>query len=134
MKIINRSILVLSVSGLLLMSPGVPSADLTQDCLTSCDNQKAADDANCPSPAEGAGQGRTQCLKNGQDIYDNCRKNCLPNLPPPAATTPSATPGAPSVSTPPKGTTAPQGTTPTQGATPPQGTTPPVGTSIPKAD
>jgi hypothetical protein len=127
MKIINLSIFVFSVSGVLLMSPGVHSADLTQDCLTSCANQKTADDANCPSPAEGIGQGRALCLKNDQDIYDNCRKNCLPNSPPPAASSPSVTPGTPSVPVPPKGTTAPQGTTP------PQVTTPPVGTSVPKA-
>ena len=124
MKEINRSIFILSVFGVLLLSPGVHSADLTQDCLTRCADEKTADDMNCPAPAESIDQGRVQCLKNNQDIYNNCHNNCLPISPPSATTTPSVTPGTPSVPTP------SQGTTPHQGI----GTTPPQGNSFPKAD
>lgn len=110
MKVINRSIFILFAFGVLLISQGVRSVDLMQDCLTRCANEKASDDTNCPAPVEGVNQGRAQCLKNNQDIYNNCHNNCLPNSPP-ATNTPSATPGTPSVPTPPQGTTPPEGMT-----------------------
>ncbi len=124
MNTAKRSIFVLMASGLLSLAPGLCFADLTQDCIKTCSDQKTSDDKNCQPSVQGADQGSAECLKNNQDIYNDCMKNCSPGSPPAAATPaqPAATQGA-----------APQGAVPQvagpQGATPqstsPQGVTTP---------
>ncbi len=116
MNTTKRSIFILVASGLLYLAPGVCFADLTQDCIKACTDQKASDDKNCQPSAQGADQGSAECLKNNQDIYNDCLKNCSPSSP--SAATPKGT--APQATSP-QGVT-PQGATP-QGATP-QGATP----------
>jgi hypothetical protein len=87
-----RLIIGFSTLGALLLFSGIVSADLIQDCLTRCSNEKASDDMNCPAPEQGKGQGRAQCLQSNKDIYDNCIRSCSPNAPvaePPAPAKPS---------------------------------------------
>jgi hypothetical protein len=106
---------VLVAVGLSLV-PGVIFADLTQDCMKSCSDQKASDDMNCQGPAQSVDQGHAECQKNNQDIYNGCIQNCSPSEPP-AASPPLTTnhPGATPQASTPQNTT-PQGTT-SQGST-----------------
>ncbi len=120
MNIINQAIFVLLAISFLSIAPAIGLADLTQDCIKGCSDQKASDDANCQGPNQGADQGRALCLKNNQDIYNNCMENCSPSSPPAATSPQSATPqtAAPQGAT--QQGTAPQGAKPAQGAIPPK--------------
>jgi len=123
MNTTKRSFFIFLASGLLSLVPGVCFADLAQDCIKACTDQKASDDKNCQPSDQGADQGRTQCLKGNQDIYNDCVKNCSPSSPPAATSAQPAVPqGAAPQGAAPQGV-APQGTTPQ--STSPQGVTAP---------
>ncbi len=110
-------------TGLMTLVPGAVFADVTQDCIKSCSDQKASDDKNCQPSGQGADQGGAECLKNNQDIFNDCMKNWSPGSPPaatsaqPAAPRGSATQGAVPQVVNPQGAT-PQSTAP-QGVTSP---------------
>jgi hypothetical protein len=107
MKATRRSVFVFLASAILFLVPSVSFADLIQDCMKSCSDQKSSDDKNCQGLGQGIDQGRAECLKNNLDIYNGCTQNCSP--------------GAPSAETAPI-KTIPQGTVPQTGT--PQGTAP----------
>ncbi len=112
MKVTRKPVFIFLAFAILLLAPGVSLADITQDCMKSCSDQKTSDDMNCQGPAQSADQGRVDCLKNNQDIYNGCIQNCSPSSSP-AASAPQ--------NTNPQGGTTPQAST-TQNTTP-QGTT-----------
>jgi hypothetical protein len=77
-----RSIIILAVLGTLLLLPGVSFADANAECQSNCINEKATRDSNCPPPGEDpTNQDRAHCLKESQDTYDSCVKNCPPPEP-----------------------------------------------------
>ncbi len=122
MNVIKNGIFIFLALWFSSIAPVVAFADVIQDCIKKCGDQKASDDSNCQGPGQGADQGRALCLKNNQEIYDDCLHNCSPNVPP--ATAPKDTEPK-TVSPKPAG---PQGTTPKstvpQSSAPAQGTTP----------
>jgi hypothetical protein len=71
-----RPILMLAMFGMLLLLPGVSSADANAECQSNCANEKASRDMNCPPPGEDTQQARAQCLQESQEIYTSCLANC----------------------------------------------------------
>lgn len=76
-----RVILNLTLFGALLLLPGVSFADANAECQSDCINERATRDTNCPPPGEDTDQDRAHCLKESQDAFNNCVKNCPPPEP-----------------------------------------------------
>jgi len=75
-----RSILILAIFGTLLLQPAVSSADTSAECQSNCANEKASRDANCPS-GENSDYERAHCLRESQQAYNDCLKDCPPPAP-----------------------------------------------------
>jgi hypothetical protein len=77
-----RSIIMFFVLVTLLLLPGVSFADANAECLSNCTNDKATRDSNCPPQSDNiADYDRAHCLRDSQDEYNNCVKNCPPPEP-----------------------------------------------------
>ena len=76
-----RSILILALFGTLLLHPTMSFADASAECQSNCANEKASRDVNCPS-GEAADYERAHCLRESQQTYNDCLKDCPPPAPP----------------------------------------------------
>ena len=79
-----KSILIFTMFGILLILPGVSSAETNAECKTGCAAEKASRDGVCPPAGEGADQARAECLQENQSSYSICLNSCP--LPEPADT------------------------------------------------
>lgn len=59
--------------GMLLLQPGVSSAENYIECLTRCTADKTSSDANCPPLGN---ETRAQCLQENQDAMKPCIDSC----------------------------------------------------------
>jgi hypothetical protein len=71
-----RFILILAIFGMLLILPGLGSAETTEDCQTRCASEKAASEVNCPPPGGDTVLARAQCLREILDTFSNCLNTC----------------------------------------------------------
>jgi hypothetical protein len=81
-----RSVFIFAVFGMLLLLPGVSSAENLNECLKRCSTEMSSGNANCPPPGEDA---RTQCLQDNQEAMKHCVESCPPATP---GDTPADTP------------------------------------------
>jgi hypothetical protein len=68
-----RSIFILVMFGMLLLLPGVSSAQGYLECVARCTAEKSSSDANCAPPGDEA---RALCLQDNQDAMKPCIKSC----------------------------------------------------------
>ena len=68
-----RSIFILATFGFLLLHPGIGSAQAYIECITKCNVEKSASDANCPPPGD---EVRMQCLQDNQNAMKSCIESC----------------------------------------------------------
>jgi hypothetical protein len=85
-----RSMLLLVLSGVLLLLPGVSSAETFAECLTQCSKDMSSANSNCPPAGDGE---RSQCLQDNQDTMKQCINGCPQAAPAdPPKDTPTDTP------------------------------------------
>jgi hypothetical protein len=79
-----KSILIFTMFGILLLLPGVGSAETYAECKAACAADKVSRDEICPPLGEGADQERVECLQENLSSYNICVNSCP--LPEPADT------------------------------------------------
>lgn len=96
-----KSMLIIAMLGMLLLLPGVSSAETNAECRAACTTEKISRDEICPPAGEKADEERAECLHENLNSYSICINSCpLPepvdtpeNLPEDASIdTPTGTP------------------------------------------
>lgn len=71
-----RAILIVATLMSGLLHPGVCLGDDYDDCKLKCAAERDTRNANCPAPADSSDEARAQCLKDSQDAYIACVRDC----------------------------------------------------------
>lgn len=73
-----KSFFIVAMFGMLLLLPGMSSAETFAECQKRCFTEMSSGNVNCPPAGDEA---RTQCLKENQETMKHCLESCPPAAP-----------------------------------------------------